>query len=60
VHERYVEALALYVKASAEMLKVAQDSSDRHLVEAQMMSKLASEELLKAGDVLWPGEHKPN
>lgn len=65
VHDRYVDALTLYVKASAEMLKVAQDSNDQklvdqHLVTAQTISKLASEELLKAGDVLWPGEHKPN
>lgn len=60
VHERYVDALTLYVKASVEMLKVGQDRNDQHLVEAQAMSKLASEELLKAGDVLWPGEHKPN
>lgn len=65
VHDRYVDALTLYVKASAEMLKVAQDGNDQHLVDqhlvaAQTISKLASEELLKAGDVLWPGEHKPN
>lgn len=60
VHDRYVDALTLYVRASAEMLKVAQDNNDHHLIEAQVISERASEELLKAGDVLWPGEHKPN
>jgi hypothetical protein len=42
------------------MLKVAEDGNDRHMVDAQAMSERASEYLLKAGDVLWPGEHKPN
>lgn len=60
VHDLYVTSLDLYVKASAEMLKLAEDGNERHLVDAQVMSKLASEDLLKAGDVLWPGEHKPN
>lgn len=60
VHERYVEALTLYVNASAEMLKVVQDGDDRHMVDAQAMSERAAQNLLKAGDVLWPGEHKPN
>lgn len=60
VHDLYVTSLDLYVKASTEMLKLAQDGNERHLVDAQAISKLASEDLLKAGDVLWPGEHKPN
>lgn len=60
VHDLYVTSLDLYVKASAEMLKVGEDGNERHMVDAQAMSKLASEDLLKAGDVLWPGEHKPN
>jgi hypothetical protein len=60
VHEQYLEALTLYENASAEMLKVAQDGNEQHLITAQAMSERASEDLLKAGDVLWPGEHKPN
>ncbi|MBV9755813.1 MAG: hypothetical protein JO047_02050, partial [Alphaproteobacteria bacterium] len=60
VHNLYVTSLDLYVKASTEMLKLAQDGNERHLVDAQAMSYLASQDLLKAGDVLWPGEHKPN
>ena len=60
VHELYVTSLDLYVKASDEMLKTAQDGNDKHMVDAQVMSNLAAQDLLKAGDVLWPGEHKPN
>jgi hypothetical protein len=60
VHERYLEALQLYVRASAEMLIVARDGDERHLVDAQVMSDRAAKDLVKVGDVLWPGEHKPN
>ena len=60
VHDQYLEALALYETASAEMVKVAGDGRVEHLIEAQSMSQRAAEELLKVGDVLWPGEYKPN
>jgi hypothetical protein len=60
VHEQYLEALALYETASAEMVKVATDGKVEHLIEAQTMSQHAAEDLLKVGDVLWPGEYKPN
>jgi hypothetical protein len=60
VHDRYLEALALYETASAEMVKVATDGKVEHLIEAQTMSQRAAEDLLKVGDVLWPGEYKPN
>jgi hypothetical protein len=60
VHERYMEALTLYVTASAEMAKVAGDGRIDHLIDAQAMSQRAAEDLLKVGDVLWPSEHKPN
>jgi hypothetical protein len=60
VHEQYLEALALYETASAEMVKVATDGKVEHLIEAQTMSQRAAEDLLKVGDVLWPGEYKPN
>mgnify|MGYP001376063817 CR=1 FL=1 len=60
VHEQYLESLTLYERASAEMLKVAEDGNDRHLIDAEVMSHHAAQDLLKAGDVLWPGEHKPN
>jgi len=60
VHDQYLEALALYETASAEMVKIAADGKVEHLIEAQTMSQRAAEDLLKVGDVLWPGEYKPN
>lgn len=57
---RYLEAVALYERASTEMIKVAQDGRDDHLLRAQQMSEQASTILLEIGDKLWPGEYKPN
>ncbi len=60
VQDRYLGALASYENASAEMMKAAQDGRDDRLAAAQSMSERASEDLLRVGDVLWPGEYKPN
>ena len=60
VQDQYLTALALFETASAEMIKVSEDGKIDHLMEAQVMSQRAAEDLLKVGDVLWPGEHKPN
>jgi hypothetical protein len=30
------------------------------LVGAQRMAQQAAQDVVKAGDILWPGEHKPN
>jgi hypothetical protein len=60
MHDRYLEALTLYENASEEMVKTARDGRDEHLVEAQGMSMRASEDVLKVGDALWPGEYKPH
>ena len=60
VHEQYLLAISLYEQASAEMLKVVEDGSTSHLIEAQRMAQEAAEDVVKAGDILWPGEHKPN
>jgi hypothetical protein len=60
VHDQYLEALTLYDAASAEMVNVAADGRVEHLIAAQTMSHHAAEDLLKVGDVLWPGEYKPN
>src|SRR5262249_29222701 len=60
VRDQYLASLALYETASAEMIKVAADGKVEHLIEAQTMSQRAAEDLLKVGDVLWPGEYKPN
>ena len=60
VQERYLGALELYRSAAAEMLRTAKDGDDSHLIEGQAMAQHASEEILRIGDVLWPGEYKPN
>jgi hypothetical protein len=59
-HSSYLKALDLYARAAQEMVKVAADGRDGHLVEAQRQSEVASLELLKLSDPLWPGEYKPN
>jgi hypothetical protein len=60
VHERYLGALAAYEAASEKMVKTARDGGDEHLIEAQGMSFRASEDTLRVGNVLWPGEYKPH
>lgn len=57
---RYASALQLYGDASLEMVKVAHDGKDAHLLKAQEMSEQASGILLEVGEQLWPGEIKPN
>lgn len=58
VQADYLEAVRLYKLAVAAMVKPSGD--DQHLLEAHAHSEKASTLLLKVGDVLWPGEHKPN
>jgi hypothetical protein len=60
VHERYLGALASYQNASDKMIEAARDGRDEYLIEAQGMSFRASEDTLRVGDVLWPGEYKPH
>ena len=60
VHGQYLEAMALYRKASDEMLAFTKDGGRQHLIDAQGMGMTASEDLLRAGEVLWPGQYKPN
>ena len=60
VHAQYLEATTLYERASEEMLKLPNDGREEHLIEAQRMAQQAAEDVVKAGDILWPGEHKPN
>lgn len=59
-HASYVEAVDQYVLATREMVKVADDGRDHHLIVAQQSSERASLAILKLSDVLWPGEYKPN
>jgi hypothetical protein len=60
VHGQYAEAMTLYTNASGAMLKFVQDGQDQHLLEAHHMSQRASENLLRVGEVLWPGQYKPH
>jgi hypothetical protein len=60
VHERYLGALALYESAADEMVEAARAGRDQRLVAAQGMSFRAAEDVLRVGDVLWPGEYKPH
>jgi ribosomal protein S18 acetylase RimI-like enzyme len=59
-----LEGVPLYeqlsFKASNEMLAFAKDGERQHLVDAQGMGVAASEDLLRAGEVLWPGQYKPH
>jgi hypothetical protein len=59
-HQQYLGALKLYEDASVEMVKIARDGKDEHLVNAQKMSFAADEDTLRVGDALWPGEYRPN
>jgi hypothetical protein len=60
VHERYLAALAQYEDAAAEMVSAMRDGKDGHLRAGQQMSLRATEDILRIGDVLWPGEYKPH
>lgn len=60
MHKQYLDAIRSYRDATVEMVKVADDGSDRHLIAAQEMTEGAARTLLKASDALWPGEYKPN
>ena len=59
-HGQYVGAMALYANAAAEMLKFTEDGNTEHLGDAHRMDVSASEDLLRVGEVLWPGQYKPH
>jgi hypothetical protein len=60
VHGQYLEAMVLYRKASDEMIVFTKDGERQHLIDAQGMGITAAEDLLRAGEVLWPGQYKPH
>jgi hypothetical protein len=60
LHDEYAEAIRLFRDATVEMVKMAADGDDRHLLAAQEKSDKASGLTLKVGETLWPGEFKPN
>jgi hypothetical protein len=57
---RYVDAMALYASAADEMLKFSEDSDKRRLDEAHRLDVKASQDMLRVGEVLWPGQYKPH
>lgn len=59
LHAEYVGAIRTYRQASVAM-RTAKGQGDEHLIAAQTLSEQAATSLLKVGETLWPGEHKPN
>jgi hypothetical protein len=57
---QYVNAMALYASAAAEMLKFTEDDDSERLSVAHGLDVKASEEMLRVGEVLWPGQYKPH
>jgi hypothetical protein len=57
---QYVDAMALYASAAAEMLKFTEDGDSQRLGVAHGMDMRASEDMLRVGEVLWPGQYKPH
>jgi hypothetical protein len=59
-HGQYVDAMALYAKAATEILKFTDDGDSKHLDDAHRMDVEASEDMLRVGEVLWPGQYRPH
>jgi hypothetical protein len=60
VHAQYLDAVHLFQRSAAEMLKLTADGRDDHLLVAHPLSREASEKLLRVGNKIWPGEYLPN
>ena len=60
VHAEYLQALRLFQRSGAEMLKTSEDGQTDHLVAALPLSQDASRLLLTVGQQIWPGEYVPN
>lgn len=60
LHGSYDQAVQLYEQASLEMLKIATDGNEQHLLNAHSGTNTAATLLMKVGSELWPGEFKPN
>jgi hypothetical protein len=52
--------MALYANAAAEMLKFTEDGDAQRLDAAHQLDVRASEDMLRVGEVLWPGQYKPH
>jgi hypothetical protein len=59
-HGQYVAAMALHADAAAEILKFTENGDSQRLDNAHQMDVRASEDMLRVGEVLWPGQYKPH
>ena len=59
-HGQYIGAMALYARAAGEMLKFTEDGDSQRLDVAHQLDLKASEDILRVGEVLWPGQYKPH
>src|ERR1700682_1887348 len=57
---QYVDAMALFANAAAEIVKFTEDGDPQRLGDAHRMDVRASEDMLRVGEVLWPGQYKPH
>ena len=57
---QYVDAMALFANAATEILKFTEDGDSQRLGDAHRMDVRASEDMLRVGEVLWPGQYKPH
>ena len=60
LHEEYKKAVNFYAAATEDMMKIATDGNEQHLLDAHGKTNQAGTLLLKVGAELWPGEFKPN
>ena len=60
LHGSYVKAVNFYADAAQDMMKIAADGNEQHLLDAHSKTNQAGTLLLKVGAELWPGEFKPN
>ncbi len=58
--DEYLGAVRGYEQAGMEMARAGKDDTDKRLIAAQTRSAESATTLLKVGELLWPGEHKPN
>jgi hypothetical protein len=59
-HTGYLEAVNLYTASAVEMLKLADDGQEQHLIDAFPLSREAGQRVWEIGLALWPGEYVPS
>jgi hypothetical protein len=59
VHNTYIKAVNFYADASADMMKIAADGNEQHLLDAHTKTNQAGTLMLKVSAELWPTATKP-